>query len=287
MIILRILHIIPVICICVCLVVTGCSRDVDSKKTLQVKLKRVVSLSPSITRQIIDLGSEELLAGVTSYHPQLTKKVKIVGTLVKPNIEVITMLRPDIVLLSAEDSAVQITDSLRTMDLNLHIFKRNMDFESICGNYLALAEIIGKRGLALERLEQYRKQRRQLMRKAGDSRVAVFISHEPLITAGGGSFISRIIEDSGGTNVYGTLHSSYPILSVESLVAQNPDAIISMDRDPEVFFNRVLKGFGIKAVGQGHVYYIPAEKISYYTPGDYIASMRSMSLLIERIKKGP
>lgn len=32
-------------------------------------LRRVVSLSPSVTRQMVDLGAEDLLAGVTSYHP--------------------------------------------------------------------------------------------------------------------------------------------------------------------------------------------------------------------------
>ena len=57
------------------------------------QIKRIVSLSPAITRQIIDLESEHLLAGVTSYHPPLTREVDIVGTLVQPNIEKIVLLK--------------------------------------------------------------------------------------------------------------------------------------------------------------------------------------------------
>jgi ABC-type hemin transport system substrate-binding protein len=51
-----------------------CSGEKKEGVPVMAPPERVVSLSPSITRQIIDLGGENILVGVTSYHPPLKKK---------------------------------------------------------------------------------------------------------------------------------------------------------------------------------------------------------------------
>ena len=74
------------------------------QKIPENKLNSIVSLSPSITREIIDLDSENILKGVTSYHPPLKNKIEIVGNLLKPNIEKISLINPELILFSKEDN---------------------------------------------------------------------------------------------------------------------------------------------------------------------------------------
>ena len=60
----------------------------------------IISLAPSITESIYCLGLEEELIGVTTYcnYPEQAKEKEIVGSLIKPNVEKIFSLRPDLVL---------------------------------------------------------------------------------------------------------------------------------------------------------------------------------------------
>ena len=68
--------------------IISCQRCNDhSSDNENITGKRVISLSPSITGQIIDLGAEDSLVGVTPYHPPLKKDVAIVGSYINPSIE--------------------------------------------------------------------------------------------------------------------------------------------------------------------------------------------------------
>ena len=103
---------------------TSCSNYNDPQAVPQGQFSRIISLSPSITRQIVDLQSESVLAGVTSYHPPLGRKIQIIGTLLHPNLEKIIIIKPDLVLLSEEDSAVQNSDRLKRIGVGTYIFKK-------------------------------------------------------------------------------------------------------------------------------------------------------------------
>lgn len=250
------------------------------------QIKRIVSLSPAITRQIADLESEHLLAGVTSYHPPLSRKVDIVGTLVQPNIEKIVLLRPDIVFFSEEDNKVQFTEMFTATKIPTRVFGRNDSFKTICAHYLELAEILGKKELAIRKLEGYRKILESSRQSSRKMRLALFVSNEPLLGVSDMSYIGKMIRDAGGINTLRALDQPYPTLSLEHLVKLNPDIIISImyhDDSYRIPFSEILKDFPeLTAMKNDSMYSIPLDSVCYYTPGDYVLACRQISQIINR-----
>jgi len=59
------------------------------------------------------------------------------------------------------------------------------------------------------------------------SRKTVFweIWSEPLMTAGGKSFINELIEISGGKNIFSYMDAEYPVISTEDVIYKNPEVI--------------------------------------------------------------
>ena len=89
------------------------------------KITTLVSLSPSITREIVDLSQARVIMGVTSFDDYRASGVEVIGTLIQPNIEKIVALSPDIVLSSWEDGLVQNVDRLVEAGIPVWRFKRN------------------------------------------------------------------------------------------------------------------------------------------------------------------
>nr|HPM35774.1 helical backbone metal receptor [Spirochaetota bacterium] len=66
---------------------------------------RIVSLSPSITRMIIDMGKSDILVGITPFCP-VVKNAELIGNSIIPSMEKIISLNPDLVIMSIEDETM-------------------------------------------------------------------------------------------------------------------------------------------------------------------------------------
>ena len=243
--------------------------------------RRIVSLSPSITRQISDLGCEDRLAGVTSQHPPLARKVPVVGTMIHPAMERIISLQPDLVLLSEEDSAVQSVERLSSLGLRIRLFPRNADFSSICRNYLDLGIMLGVPERAARKIAEYRKRHGKLMVKVGRVRALFLVSVRPMIAAGDETFIGAILRDAGAVNPVRNAPSPYPIVSVEFLLTADPDIVILME--PEGPDDPGIGGLDrLRAAGAGHIYRISPDNVAFYTPADYLRALEILGTLVKR-----
>lgn len=248
--------------------------------------RRIVSLSPSITRCIIDLGAEDLLAGVTDYslHPEL--KAESVGTYMSPNLEKIIRLKPDLVLISEEDRYIQKTPLLEKFGVRVEKLGRNMDFESMSVNYMHLGEILGRRDLAAQKIADYRMRLVQIEKQKIPVRIVFLVSVNPIVTVSGGSHISAIIRDAGGLNVYESASTPYPILSLESLLLSGADALIVMEMGYRSHIKSLLSGYSnVDFAGKGNIFVAGDENIPYYTPGDYVISVEKIAAFIKMIKR--
>ncbi len=259
----------------------GLRGDAVSTNAQGAPIRRVVSLSPSITRQMADLGVQDLLVGVTTYHPPLEKKVEVVSTVVQPNLERIYALSPQAVFFSGDDVIALQGERLRVLGLPVIIFEKNFGFDDICRNYIRLAALLGREAVGRVRVNRYREELSRQRRAAG-VRCAFFVSHNPLVAAGGASFIDAVIRDSGGVNVFGGVDIPYPIVSLETLAAREPEVIISMMPGAVEFFASVLKDIpDCPALEGGRVFSVKDDHIPYYTPRDYLESVRLISKLLE------
>ncbi len=250
------------------------------------RINRIVSLSPSLTRQVVDMGGGELIVGVTSFDGFSRGGCAVVGTLLQPNIERIIVLEPDLVLFSGEDGPVQKLETLKRAGIAFRRFGRNRGFEDICANYLSLGALLGRGRLAGERVAKYRAELRGMARRNRERSArplaAFFLSCRPLIAASAESFIGGIIADSGGVSAYAGAGMPYPLVSLESLAALDPDVIICMTGEDDLreFAGRLSDFPSMKAVAGGRIHLIDPEIVPYYTPADYVTSVGMVSALL-------
>ncbi len=252
-------------------------------RSSNVPPKRIVSLSPSLTAEIIDLGARDAIVGITTFQPPVGRKVAVVGSLINPSIEKIVALRPDLVVLSEEDGAVQNVPMLNRLDVPTRVFARNDAYPAIRDNYLLLARVVGREREAMLRLGEYRARLDSITHRDGASGIAFFVSYSPLVTVSGRSFMGAVIRDAGGRNVYEDISTPFPLVSMESLVARNPDMIVIMRDGSENDFMRALARYGaMKAVAAKRVYTVDPDDVSHYTPACYVRAAGIIADLIER-----
>ena len=196
---------------------------------------RIVSTSPSITEILYALGLGERVVGVTSfchYPPEAAKKTKI-GDYLRPNIEVIAALRPDLVVL--ESSGIR--RSPLPSSLNLKVIE--VDPGTLAGVYETIRRIGEAAGVPGDAtalaarirgtLDDIRRRTAKLPRR----RVAFIVGRTPgriedLVAAGGKSYLDEVIAIAGGDNVFHDALGAYPKISLEEMIGRNPEVIIDM-----------------------------------------------------------
>lgn len=249
---------------------------------------RVVSLSPSITREIVDLGAGGILDGVVNPEYAGLQGAESVGSYLNPDLEKVIRLRPDIVFISEEDIYIQKTALLRDFGLTVVAVGKNPDFDSMCSNYIFLAGLIGKESAALEKIRVYKER----VAATGASvsgrrpRIVFLVSAKPLVSVSAGSHISSIIRDAGADNIFGNAGSPYPLLSLEALVASQPDAVIVMSTGDDEYLYSMLSGFKrVRFSAEKNIFIAGDEHIPYYTPADYTASVERIASILKMIKR--
>jgi len=262
----------------------GC--DDAKNRNIDRPVERIISLSPSITGQIIDLGAEDKIVGVTPYHPPLKKEVPLVGTYITPSIEKIVTLKPDMIFLSEEDGDIQRNSFFEKFDLKYHRFGRNRDFKSICSNYTILAGIIGKSEIAESRISYYESRLKKIKKDGSELRVAFLISVKPLITISKLSHISDIIRKAGGVNVFDELDNPYPILTMESLIMKNPHVVIVMSPGDDAYLYHQLRDFTkVDFINKKNIFVSGYENIPYYSPKEFILSVEKIAGILNLVNK--
>ena len=200
-----------------------------------VEIKRVVSMAPNITESIFALGCGDRLVGVTDFclFPVEARALPKVGGYYNPNLERLTVLRPDLVVLQGKHEKVNAF--CRAKDIGvLHVAMDSIS--SIYGGIVDLGEALQCPVRAKNLCTGIRKELEAVRSDvAGFARHKVFVclGRAPagltsLYTAGGPSFISEILQIAGGDNVFQDVTVPYPEASKESLLKRAPEIIIEL-----------------------------------------------------------
>ncbi len=263
--------------------------DPDSAKISPSAAGRIVSLSPSITREIIDLECGDRVIGITTYDDAPRENRVLVGSIIQPDIETIAALRPDAVLFSMEDNPTQHTERLSATGIPSLTFRLNTGYAAITENYRTLARLLGKEKPCEKKLSRYAAEISGYTTAPGQKqRVAVFVSHHPLIAASASSFIGRIVGDAGGVNFLGEGFAPFTPVSAEFIVVRDPEVIISIMPDAAAFFSELLHDFPqVRAAKSGRIHYLKPDHLCYYTPKDYAASLRELAPIINERRERP
>lgn len=191
---------------------------------------RIVSLCPSLTELVFDLGRGADLVGRTKFcvHPaDGVGAVERVGGTKNPKIERIIELRPDLVLLNEEENRREDAEALRAAGVACHTCMPRTVEET--------AAMVRSIGAAIERKREA--ERIAAAIEAGADRVksaakdhapvryAYLIWRRPWMTVSDDTFIASILALPGGVNVFGTSPERYPEITAEELAAAAPDRV--------------------------------------------------------------
>jgi iron complex transport system substrate-binding protein len=243
--------------------------------TLRAPARRIVSLSPSVTEILFAVGAGDAVAGVTQYcnYPAETaSKIKVGGfSGATVSIETIAAIKPDLVILSADMHGRVIALLDRIGIVSFAVEPRN--FEEVYGLIAGIGRLTGKDTGAEAVLGEMREKLRragELRRGREAPRVFWELSAEPLITAGGSSFISEAIRLAGGENIFGDLREHWPEVNSEAVLLRRPDWIISAEAGDTQNFLRSLTrrpGWGnLPAVRAGRAAAMDPDIVSRYGP---------------------
>lgn len=197
---------------------------------------RIVSTTPSITETLFALGLGGRVVGVSSFcrYPRETAKITKIGTFLQPNAEVILSLRPDLVII--QRNPVNLGERLST--IKLRVLEVN-PAETADGVFAAIRAIAGACGVAArgeQLVAALTAQLQQLRAKAKalpPVKVAFVVGRTPgtldgLFVAANNSYLAELLTTAGGKNVFADSPAAYPKVTMEELLARNPDVILDM-----------------------------------------------------------
>lgn len=197
--------------------------------------KRIVSLVPSQTELLFDLGLENEIVGITKFciHPDkiFKSKDKIGGTK-QLNINKIKELKPDLVIANKEENVKEQIEELAkefpvwTSD----IYNLQDSIEMI----EKIGELTSKESEAKNMSVEIKNRFNHLYKR--NKRVLYLIWNKPYMAAGQYTFIGDMLNHCGLINVIEGKESRYPELSEEKIKELNPDYIF-LSSEPYPFSN--------------------------------------------------
>ena len=192
--------------------------------------QRIVSLAPNLTEIVYAVGAGDKLVGVTTYcdYPAAAKNVEKIGDTLKPNLERIIALQPDVVLVSTASQLEAFTSQLEAQGVAVYVTQPK-DLDGVLRSVAEIGDLLGQRSNG-ENLVNELLARVEGVQEAvqGQPPVSVFvqISAQPLYTAGRDSWLTDMVKRAGGVSVTANVPGEWPNYSAESALAAKPDAIV-------------------------------------------------------------
>jgi iron complex transport system substrate-binding protein len=246
--------------------------DKGDTVSLKQPAKRIVSLAPHLTELLYAAGGGAQLVGTVDYsdYPPAAKQLPRVGGYSRIDLEAVAGLKPDLIL--AWDSGNTPAHIARLRQLGLPVFvsqpNRIDDLSSLLERLGAISGHAEEgSGAARAYRERLAKLRATYSQKP---KVRTFyqVWQQPLTTVGGQQIISDAIRVCGGDNVFGQLEALAPKISVEAVLAANPEAIVAsgMGEARPDWVNDWKRWPRLTAAQRDNLFYIPPDLIQRHTP---------------------
>lgn len=191
---------------------------------------RAVSLAPSITEIVYDLGAEDKLVGVTAFcdFPPAAQKKPSVGGYLNPSIEMIVSLHPDLVIAAKNGGAKQLVEKLEDMGITV-VTVEFYSIATIVDAYQKIGRALGVEQQAEEKVRDFTEQvnnYRSACAGLQQKKVLFVRWNNPLTVVGRGSLEDEILDIINAENVTERGESRYPVYTMEAVIQSSPDIII-------------------------------------------------------------
>ncbi|MFN8923339.1 MAG: ABC transporter substrate-binding protein [Sphingobacteriia bacterium] len=187
---------------------------------------RIVSLCPSQTETLFELGAGAQVVGVTNWciHPDEARSKTAVGGTKKVNLNRLHALKPDLILAEKEEQTRELVEALAA-----HYPVYVTDVRSLSGARTMitdLGQILGLTDQAAKMVQDIDSHWRRLAGLAGGRKVLYFIWQEPYMVVGADTYIHDVLTHLGFRNLAATTwQERYPSASVEALQQLQPDFV--------------------------------------------------------------
>jgi ABC-type Fe3+-hydroxamate transport system substrate-binding protein len=225
--------------------------------------QRIISVVPSQTELLYDLGLMDRIAGITKFciHPEEMFRTKTrVGGTKQLNIEKIEALNPDLVIANKEENTKdQLEELMKFVPVWISDIK-NLD--DALAMIIATGEITGTKKSASEIAGLIQKKFHELEKTVSQKvRAAYLIWQKPYMVAGGDTFINDMMKRVGHENIFKN-ENRYPETSLEKINTLKPD-VIFLSSEPFPFKEKHQKDLEQKCPGS-RVLLVDGEMFSWY-----------------------
>lgn len=192
--------------------------------------QRVVSLVPSLTETLFELGAGDAVVGITDFclFPPGLDRPRVGGTKT-PNVARIRELAPDLVYVNIEENLQRHADEIASFAPVFATEPKSVD--DVMGLITTLGGIHGREQRANEITSAISALRRSLPTSPFTFLVPIW--KKPWMWCGGDTYVSNLVQTIGGRNLLGH-QKRYPTMEIECALALQPDVIFLPD-EPYAF----------------------------------------------------
>ncbi len=192
--------------------------------------QRIVSLAPSVTEMLFELGAGDRVVGVTRYcdKPAAALALPKVGGFSDPSLEAVMALKPNAVITVPSEANQKVVERITELGVPVLVIPGTTLQDvfaalKLLGHELNVDE---KAAAVTARIQARLKEVEKKVAGRVQPRVLILYDHRPLVVAGHNSFADQVLPLAGGINVLTDGAVAYPTLSLETVARLKPDVVI-------------------------------------------------------------
>ncbi len=240
--------------------------------TLAAPAERIVALAPHVVENAFAAGIGDRIVGAVDYadYPEAAAQLPRVGNYTSVSLESIIALKPDLILAWGSGNPRSTLEKLDALGIPVYIDEPR-SFDALANTLKDFGTLGGEPVLASQRADQFLQRIQRLRQRYAEAEtVSVFyeVWNQPLQTINGKHLISDVMRLCAGVNVFAEETAIAPLVSVESVIAADPDVIIAsgMDASRPEWLDEWLRYPMIHAVATQQLHHIHPDLLQRHTP---------------------
>ncbi len=203
--------------------------DAGNAVTVQKPARRVISMAPHVTELLFAAGGGDRIVGAVNYsdYPEAAKRIPRIGSNRQIDIERVIAMKPDLIVAWMHGSSERQIEMVR--ELGIPVFQSDpQTLASIGESVLRLGRLMGTEQVAQPVASQLARRLSSLRSQyAGRPTVRTFyqVWDKPLYTLSGKHIVTDALRLCGAENIFDQLATTAPIVSVESVLQEDPEAV--------------------------------------------------------------
>lgn len=221
-------------------------EDAQGSVTLPKKPERIVAMEFSFTDMLVTLGVQPVGVADDS-NPELfmdavksqLKTYTSVGSRYEPNIELISSLKPDLIIVDINKHKNALSQ-LKAIAPLLVLDDYEANYEQMLKNYAIVAKAVGKEDEGKKRLQEHQTKMEQARQKLKNTKLTVLpavVNPKGFYGHSDHAYSGSMLNALGFTDPLKN-NTAYPQLTLEQLVETNPQALFLMPTDKTTIVNQ-------------------------------------------------